>query len=77
MSERYEATRIFLRPLEETDIDERYVGWFADGDVTRFIQSRNFRSFEVYLVATAVYFVLTVALRQAFALVGHRAFRRR
>jgi polar amino acid transport system permease protein len=42
-----------------------------------FIQSRNFRSFEVYLVATAIYFVLTVALRQGFALVGRRAFRRR
>jgi polar amino acid transport system permease protein len=42
-----------------------------------FIQSRNFRSFEVYLVATAIYFVLTALLRQAFALVGRRAFRRR
>ena len=41
-----------------------------------FIQSRNFRSFECYLVATAIYFVLTVLLRQAFALVGRRVFRR-
>src|SRR5471030_1249211 len=30
-----------------------------------FIQSRNFRSFEAYLVVTAIYLVLAVLLRQA------------
>jgi [ribosomal protein S5]-alanine N-acetyltransferase len=42
MTERYKAQRIFLRPLEETDIDARYVAWFSDPDVTRFLRSRNF-----------------------------------
>jgi RimJ/RimL family protein N-acetyltransferase len=36
------ADRIFLRPLTENDIDDRYIAWFADPDVTQFIQSRNF-----------------------------------
>ncbi|MFC3283812.1 amino acid ABC transporter permease [Litchfieldella rifensis] len=39
-----------------------------------FIQSRNFRSFEVYLLATAVYLLLAVGMRQAFMLAGRRLF---
>jgi polar amino acid transport system permease protein len=35
-----------------------------------FIQSRNFRSFEAYLVATAIYLVLAVLLRQAMRGIG-------
>lgn len=42
-----------------------------------FIQSRNFRSFEVYLVATGIYLALTILLRQSFALIGRRVFLRR
>jgi len=37
-----------------------------------FIQSRNFRAFEVYLLATALYFLLAVALRQSLAWFGRR-----
>lgn len=32
---------VFLRPLEEDDITERYVSWFADPEVTRFLEARN------------------------------------
>lgn len=32
---------IYLRPLVEADIDERYVGWFADAEVTRFLEARG------------------------------------
>jgi polar amino acid transport system permease protein len=35
-----------------------------------FIQSRNFRSFEVYFVATAIYLVLAILLRQAMRGLG-------
>ena len=37
-----------------------------------FIQSRNFRAFETYLVVTAAYFVLALALRQLLAWIGQR-----
>nr|WP_275445707.1 MULTISPECIES: amino acid ABC transporter permease [unclassified Halomonas] len=39
-----------------------------------FIQSRNFRGFEVYLVVTLIYLLLAVGMRQAFGFVGRRAF---
>jgi ribosomal-protein-alanine N-acetyltransferase len=76
MNKRYEATRIFLRPLEEADIDERYVGWFADGDVTRFIQSRNFSTEEsrAYLRAgreSGLYHLYAVCLRKTERHIGN------
>ncbi|MDF3918063.1 MULTISPECIES: amino acid ABC transporter permease [Salinicola] len=39
-----------------------------------FIQSRNFRGFEVYLVVTLIYLLLAVGLRLAFEFVGRRLF---
>lgn len=42
-----------------------------------FIQSRTFRAFEVYFVATALYFLLAVLVRQALALFGRRVLSRR
>ncbi|GGX84237.1 polar amino acid ABC transporter permease [Litchfieldella qijiaojingensis] len=39
-----------------------------------FIQSRNFRSFEAYLLVTLVYLLLAVGMRQLFLLVGRRLF---
>lgn len=39
-----------------------------------FIQSRNFRGFEVYLVVTAIYLLLAVGLRLTFEFVGRRLF---
>lgn len=41
-----------------------------------FIQSRNFRSFEVYFVITAIYLLLSLGFRQVFRLIGARVFRR-
>ncbi|MDO9419210.1 MAG: amino acid ABC transporter permease [Herminiimonas sp.] len=35
-----------------------------------FIQGRNFRAFEAYLVATAIYLVLAIILRQILRLIG-------
>jgi len=42
-----------------------------------FIQSRNFRAFETYLVVTAVYLLLAVLLRRLMALYGRRFFKGR
>lgn len=41
-----------------------------------FIQSRNFRAFEVYLVTTGIYLVLAILLRQLLRMTGHWLFRR-
>lgn len=41
-----------------------------------FIQSRNFRAFEVYFVTTALYFGLALLLRQLLALFGRRVLAR-
>lgn len=42
-----------------------------------FVQSRNFRSFEVYLVTALMYLLLAIGMRQLFRLAGHYAFPRR
>lgn len=41
-----------------------------------FIQSRNFRAFEVYFVATGIYLALAVLLRQLLRMTGRRLFRK-
>lgn len=43
----------------------------------QFIQSRNFRSFEVYFITTFLYLLLAIGFRQVFKLVGWWAFARR
>lgn len=42
-----------------------------------FIQSRNFRAFEVYFITTALYFLLALSLRQALTLFGRYVIARR
>ncbi|ANN75773.1 amino acid ABC transporter permease [Bordetella flabilis] len=42
-----------------------------------FIQSRNFRPFEIYIVTTLIYLALAIALRQLLRLTGRRIFGRR
>lgn len=41
-----------------------------------FIQGRNFRSFEAYLLSTVLYLVLAIGLRQFLRLIGHWLFGR-
>lgn len=53
------------------------VSQIAAQDLTfaaNFIQSRTFRAFEAYMVSTAVYLLLAIALRQVLALIGRRIF---
>lgn len=42
-----------------------------------FIQGRNFRAFEVYLVSTTIYLLLAIALRQLLRGIGRQLFSRR
>jgi polar amino acid transport system permease protein len=35
-----------------------------------FIQGRNFRAFEAYLIATAIYLLMAILLRQLLRLIG-------
>ena len=42
-----------------------------------FIQGRNFRAFEVYLVSTGIYLLLAIALRQLLRGIGRQLFARR
>jgi polar amino acid transport system permease protein len=42
-----------------------------------YIQSRNFRSFEVYLTVTAIYLALAIGFRAAFRAIGNRVFAHR
>lgn len=39
-----------------------------------FIQSRNFRAFEVYFVSTGIYLFLSIVLRQLLRMLGHWLF---
>jgi polar amino acid transport system permease protein len=51
------------------------VSQIAAEDLTfaaNFIQSRNFRAFETYMVVTAMYFALALLLRQVLSWVGRR-----
>ncbi|TXT37309.1 MAG: acetyltransferase, partial [Planctomycetota bacterium] len=38
---------IVCRPLEEVDVDDRYLAWFRDPDVVRFLESRDLERAEV------------------------------
>jgi len=40
-----------------------------------FIESRTYRSFEVYAVVCAIYFAMVIAFKALFAVIGLAAFR--
>jgi polar amino acid transport system permease protein len=60
-----------------TMLESAVVSQIAVVDLTHvadFIQSRNFRSFETYLVVTVIYFVLAIALRRLLVFGGRGLF---
>jgi polar amino acid transport system permease protein len=60
-----------------TMLESAVVSQIAVMDLTHvsdMIQSRTYRAFETYFIITAVYQVLTIALRRLFALAGRRLF---
>src|SRR5215469_4086243 len=63
-----------------TMLESAVVSQIAVVDLTHvgdFIQSRNFRAFETYLVITVVYFALAVGARRLLALIGRPLFKGR
>jgi polar amino acid transport system permease protein len=60
-----------------TMLESAVVSQIAVVDLTHvadFIQSRNFRSFETYLVVTVIYLVLAVVMRRLLAVAGRGLF---
>lgn len=60
-----------------TMLESAVVSQIAVVDLTHvadFIQSRNFRAFETYLVVTVIYLLLTILLRRLLDRVGRRLF---
>jgi len=60
-----------------TMLESAVVSQIAVVDLTHvadFIQSRNFRSFETYLIITLIYLTLAVLLRRVLVLAGRRFF---
>jgi polar amino acid transport system permease protein len=60
-----------------TMLESAVVSQIAVVDLTHvadFIQSRNFRSFEVYLVVTIIYLVLAIAIRRLMVFAGRGLF---
>ena len=63
-----------------TMLESAVVSQIAVVDLTHvgdFIQSRNFRAFETYLVITVVYFALAVGARRLLVLIGRPLFKGR
>ena len=63
-----------------TMLESAVVSQIAVVDLTHvgdFIQSRNFRAFETYVVITIIYLVLALLMRRLLALVGRRIFSER
>lgn len=63
-----EGERIYLRPLVEKDITNRYLSWFRDPKVTRFLEARNLTHEEAcaYLIEgwkTGSYYMFAICLR--------------
>jgi polar amino acid transport system permease protein len=60
-----------------TMLESAVVSQIAVVDLTHvadFIQSRNFRSFETYLIVTVMYLALAIALRRLLVLGGRSLF---
>ena len=46
-NKKYLGQRIYLRPLEYSDVNENYLSWFNDQNVTKFLESKNLTKQEV------------------------------
>ena len=66
-----------LSQITITMLESAVVSQIAVVDLTHvgdFIQSRNFRSFETYLIITLIYLALAVVMRRVLAFGGRRLF---
>ena len=58
---------IFLRPLVASDINNRYISWFADPEVTRFLDARNIaiedsKSYLKNGIITGLYYIFAICI---------------
>ena len=63
------STRIHLRELRHEDVTERYLSWFRDADVTRFLEVRDLKYEEVveymdYGRKTGTYFMYAICVSE-------------
>ena len=60
---------IFLRPLTDIDITDRYISWFSDPIVTKFLESKNItiEDSKLYLkngIETGLYYIFAICLNE-------------
>ena len=67
---------IFIRPIQYSDIDNRYISWFSDPVVTRFLEARNISIEESkqYLKNgkdTGLYYIFAICLSESNLHIGN------
>jgi len=68
--------RIYLRELLEDDVTERYLSWFRDPEVTKFLEAKNLTRKDVidYIRAskeTATYYMFAICLNESGLHIGN------
>lgn len=72
----FESERLLLQELEERHIDERYLSWFQDEEVTRFLEAKNLTRQEVidhlrYGKDTNTYFMYAIISKESSMHIGN------
>lgn len=65
----FRSERIHLRELRHSDVTDRYLSWFSDDDVTRFLEVRDLKYNEVieymdYGRKTGTYFMYAICVNE-------------
>lgn len=72
----FESERLLLQELEERHVDERYLSWFQDKNVTRFLEAKNLSKQQVidhlrYGRDTNTYFMYAIISRESSMHIGN------
>ena len=72
----FESQRLLLRELVEQDIDDRYLSWFQDVKVTKFLEAKNLTKQQVidhlrYGKDTNTYFMFAIISRESSIHIGN------
>lgn len=71
-----QSNDIFLRPLTNIDINAKYISWFADPIVTRFLEARNIsiEDSKKYLqngIETGLYYIFAICINRSNLHIGN------
>lgn len=71
-----EDSPVYLRDLDEDDVTERYVSWFADAEFTGFLEARNLTRDQIidhlrHGQKTGDYFMYAIVLKETGQHVGN------